>query len=244
MALIDRLRFGMPKVVEPFKAYQAWAPTYDHVKNNGLLFAEQSVIEPMLLQSKLRGKRVLDAGCGTGRYLTILKKFRPRYLAGVDFSPAMIAHARRKFRHDRSFHLAIASLDSLPYRNSYFDFTLCTLALDHLECLQDGVDELSRVTRRGGSVLISVFHPVGEHLGWQRTFRTEESGQLFAVRYFSRWHSEYFKAFSKAKLTVTELLEPRLDESLKPFYESRSKLDIYESFKGLPLLLIFRLMKR
>src|SRR6202022_3303381 len=48
-----------------------------------------------------KGQRVLDLGCGTGRLLAALE---PSVGVGVDFSPAMIEEARRRYPH-LEFHL-------------------------------------------------------------------------------------------------------------------------------------------
>jgi malonyl-CoA O-methyltransferase len=243
MNLLRRFRSTEPTLLDPFEAYELWAETYDDVEHNALLTAEQSVVVPMLRRLKLKGTRILDAGCGNGRYLRILQTYRPKFLAGIDFSPAMIAKARE--RTGTSLLLKVAPIEAIPFKRASFDFVFSTLALDHLSNLQKGVSELSRVLRKGGAAIISVFHPYGQFLGWQRTFRGKKgNSQTYAVRFFPHTHSEYLRTFRSVRLSLEELLEPVIDEQLKPFYESAGRLDLYERFKGFPVVLVFRLTKQ
>lgn len=233
-----------PTVLDPFEAYQLWAKTYDNRQGNALLYAEHRIIYPLLERLSLSGKSVLDAGCGTGRYIEELRLFKPSSIAGIDFAPKMIERGMNKFRNDASISFQVASMNSLPFRDQSFDFVISTLALDHLQNLQDGVSELSRVLRRQGSMIISVFHPFGQLLGWQRTFAKKNGhSREFAVKYCGHRHQDYFDAFQACGLNICQMFEPIIDESLEPFYNQAGRLDLFKQYKGHPLLLIFHLEK-
>jgi malonyl-CoA O-methyltransferase len=241
--VIRRLFQPGPKVLDPFEGYQLWAETYDDREGNALLYAEHRTVYPLLEKEQLSGKRVLDAGCGTGRYLELLQEFKPHTLAGVDFAPSMLKRARAKFRSS-AVSVVAAGIDGIPFSNDSFDFVLSTLALDHLPNLRDGLKELTRVLCRRGSMIVSLFHPDGLKRGWHRTFRSNNRKRLYAVKYYGHEPSEYVSEFARCGLDVEETIEPVIDESLKAFYERASRLDLYEDFKGLPVLLVFRLRKR
>lgn len=233
-----------PTVLDPFEAYQLWAETYDNRQGNALLYAEHRIIYPLMERLSLTGKSVLDSGCGTGRYIEEIRQFKPSTIAGIDFAPKMIERGMNKFRNDPSISFQVASMNSLPFRDQSFDFVISTLALDHLQNLQDGVSELSRVLRHQGSMIISVFHPLGKQLGWQRTFAGKnENRQEFAVKYYGHSHQHYCDTFQACGLKICQMFEPIIDESLEPFYRHANRLDIYEKFRGYPLLLIFDLEK-
>jgi malonyl-CoA O-methyltransferase len=207
------------------------------------LYAEQRTVYPLLENAGLPDKRILDAGCGTGRYLELMCGLKPRALAGVDFSPSMLRRAKGKFRNSEVSLLA-GGIDALPFANASFDFVLSTLSLDHLPNLRDGVQELSRVLSTPGWMIVSLFHPDGLKRGWNRTFRSANRKELYAVKYYGHEPSEYASQFEQCGLEVEETVEPVIDESLKPFYDRASRPDLYEDFKGLPILLVFRLRKR
>ncbi len=235
-----------PVELEPLQAYQLWANTYDKTEGNALLFAESSAVRPLLEALSLQGKVVLDAGCGTGRYLEILRQFQPHMLVGIDFASNMIERASKKNNHVFSTYLQVARLDQLPFRSETFDFVVCTLALDNVLNLESTVEELARVLRRNGSMVISSFHPYGQLLSWTRSFRVKNSlrrRRWFAVKYYQHLHSEYFRAFQISQLELEKMIEPVIDETLKSFYTQAGRVDLYERFKGYPLLLIFQVRK-
>ncbi len=241
--MIRRLFQSRPKILDPFEGYQLWAETYDDREGNALLYAEQRAVLPLLENMRLSDTRILDAGCGTGRYLEAMRAFKPRALTGVDFSPSMLKQAKRKFR-DSEVSLLLAGIDALPFADASFDFVLSTLAIDHLPDLRNGVQELSRVLSAQGAMIVSVFHPDGLKRRWNRTFRSANRKKLYAVKYYGHEPAEYASQFEQHGLEVESTIEPVIDESLKPFYDRASRPDLYEDFKGLPILLVFRLSKR
>ena len=53
-----------------------------------------------------------------------------------------------------------ASLDAIPLRDRWADLTVCGLTIGHVERLDAALAELRRVTRPGGTILCSDFHPI------------------------------------------------------------------------------------
>src|SRR5205823_6186237 len=71
----------------------------------------------------IRGcKRILDAGCGNGRYSRFLLRHADAdaIITGCDLSARMLARARRRFDSDRVHH-AMADLTRLPFSDNQFD---------------------------------------------------------------------------------------------------------------------------
>lgn len=54
------------------------------------------------LLPELKGKSVLDIGCGTGIFTFLLEAFEPERLAGIDLSEKMLAIAKKKADSQRS----------------------------------------------------------------------------------------------------------------------------------------------
>jgi malonyl-CoA O-methyltransferase len=244
---LRRLTHRSAPLLEPFEAYQLWAESYDDIDDNALLAAESSIVLPLIAKHTLVGKVLLDAACGTGRYLQALSKANPRLLTAIDFAPNMIRRVNEKMNGATNLSLQVADLERLPFRAERFDFILCTLAIDHVSNVGSVVTELSRVLKRGGRIIISSFHPFGGLLGWQRTFRSGHiSGQShsFAVRYYPHSHSDYRCAFQRSHLDVIRMHEPTVTENLRPMYERAERLDLYERTLGFPLVLIFELAKQ
>src|SRR4051812_36885088 len=126
-----------------------------------------------LLPADLRGCAVLDAGCGSGRYLLHALRRNARRVLGVDLSAEMLARARgmgdgdwglgvgaSAIPHPQLPWLIQASLDAIPLRDRWADLTVCGLTIGHIERLDVALAELRRVTRPGGTILCSDFHPI------------------------------------------------------------------------------------
>lgn len=118
---------------------------------------------------RLRPARVLDAGCGFGRGLTLLgRRFPGAELLGVDFAEAalraavradpFIARARRRLAGAARFHLS-ADLVALPLRPASVSMVWSNLALaweaDPLLALR----EFHRVLSVGGLLMFSTYGP-------------------------------------------------------------------------------------
>jgi malonyl-CoA O-methyltransferase len=67
--------------------YADWAPTYPPYPHNALMEVEQMVV--MSLLPPVSGRRVLDVGCGTGRYMRLVGALGAE-VVGVDLSAAML----------------------------------------------------------------------------------------------------------------------------------------------------------
>jgi len=97
----------------------------------------------------LAGRRVLDAGCGRGALSrALLTAYPSADLTAVDLSPEMLAHA------PAGATPRPGSIQSLPFEDATFDVVYCVEALEHAGNPQGAVDELCRVVRPGGRVLI------------------------------------------------------------------------------------------
>jgi ubiquinone/menaquinone biosynthesis C-methylase UbiE len=96
---------------------------------------------------------VLEVAIGTGLNL-------PHYpaevrLTGVEWSPAMLAHARRRADQlGRTVTLEEGDAQALPYQDASFDTVVCTLSLCAIPDDQRAVAEMIRVLRPGGRLLL------------------------------------------------------------------------------------------
>jgi SAM-dependent methyltransferase len=94
--------------------------------------------------------RELDAGCGTGR--NIREYAQLGETAGVDPSPDAVA-----FCHARGLAQVIRSgVEQLPFEDGAFDLVAATDVLEHIPDDLGAAHELRRVTKPGGSLLITV----------------------------------------------------------------------------------------
>jgi ubiquinone/menaquinone biosynthesis C-methylase UbiE len=104
----------------------------------------------------IRGcKQILDAGCGNGRYTRFLLREADAdaMITGFDYSQQMLLRARERLHTDRATQVA-ADLTRLPYADAGFDAIVCGWVLEHLPDPRPGLQELARVLRPGGKLLL------------------------------------------------------------------------------------------
>ncbi len=107
------------------------------------------------LQTKESPSAILDVGMGTGwlthRLSTVFPEAR---VVGVDFSPAMIAEARKR---DGTFEAVEAAATALPFDEASFDVVTSNLAYQWVEDLSRAVKEAFRVLRPEGWICGTLF---------------------------------------------------------------------------------------
>lgn len=104
------------------------------------------------------GMRVLDAGCGTGNLeLFISEKTHPSVeIHGIDFSPEMLARARRKCSHLDFVDFSQCDLNQpLPFPDASFDRIVSVNVLYALERRDDTMRELVRILKPEGRIVLT-----------------------------------------------------------------------------------------
>jgi demethylmenaquinone methyltransferase/2-methoxy-6-polyprenyl-1,4-benzoquinol methylase len=98
---------------------------------------------------------VLDACTGTGDLAVALLEGGAGSVVGTDFSPEMVAQARRKAGDRVEFH--VADTTRLPFPDGTFDVATVAFGVRNLQDLDAGLSELCRVLVPGGRLLILEF---------------------------------------------------------------------------------------
>ena len=207
-------------------AYRLWAPTY--VAETAITALECGLIDA--LTPSLRGRRLLDAGCGTGRRL---RGTGAASAVGVDLSPEMLAAGGTQ--HDPSIALLVGDVRALPLPDAAFDMTWCRLVIGHLPACGPVYAELARVTAPGGMVIVSDFHPAAHEAGHRRTFRGE--GVVHEVEHHVHSLADHRAAATTAGLRLVERREAPIGPAARPFYERAGRLALYDEHVGLPVVL-------
>jgi ubiquinone/menaquinone biosynthesis C-methylase UbiE len=104
-----------------------------------------------------RSMQILDAGCGTGIIMESLLR-RGHQVCGIDISPDMLRETEeslKEFNLD-SAALRIGTVEALDFPDRSFDICLCIGVLQYLKNDELALQELARVTKPKGQVIISI----------------------------------------------------------------------------------------
>jgi ubiquinone/menaquinone biosynthesis C-methylase UbiE len=144
-----------------------------------------STIDPRIYHVKLilehlgdlSGKRVLDIGCGKGRFARIVAERNPgAAVCALDLSVEMLRFV------PRPVHPAAGSMTELPFADATFDGVYATESLEHAVEIDRAVAEVCRVVKPGGR--IAVIDKNAEHWGrlqtpaWEKWFGRKELERL------------------------------------------------------------------
>ena len=137
--------------------YDSFAASYARANDSGLFNRYYARPAMIALAGDVRGRRVLDAGCGSGPLADDLRA-KGALVAGFDSSPAMLELARQRLGEGADLRVADLS-QPLPYADGEFDDVVVSLVLHYLQDWSAPLAELRRVLKPGGRLLLSVNHP-------------------------------------------------------------------------------------
>jgi len=216
--------------------------------------AHSKVINPIVSKflGDLKGKVVLDAGCGNGYWSRKMAK-KAKRVAGVDFTEELLEVARSKSSAS-NLEFITGDLRELDLPDNEFDVVLCNMALMDVDGLEKAVSEMARVLKTGGNLIISIIHPCfenppntsslenkkGEKIGrfvkhYFKTGIIKDLGQNWDDKHhYQHCHytiADYLNTFSKNNLFIEKTSEPNWAEI------------VGEGYSHTPYFLIFRLKK-
>lgn len=130
-------------------------------------------IEPDLLGIH-DGDIILDAGCGDGRHSWEVYSRNRSPLVAFDIDGVcvkknkyMLESLKEQRGIKSNYHLLIANVTKLPFKNGSFDRVICSEVLEHIPEDKVALKELLRVLGKEGAIGISVPHYLAESICWK-----------------------------------------------------------------------------
>ena len=112
------------------------------------------------------GKKVLEIGCGMGMDLLQFAK-KGAKVVGVDLVPRHIKLANRLFEIEKinfeDYKIFLADAESLPFNDMSFNFVYSFGVLHHTPNIEKAINEIWRVLKPGGRIVIGLYHKNSWH---------------------------------------------------------------------------------
>ena len=197
--------------------YDSFAEVYSAENEVNLHNAYYERPATLALAGDVAGRRILDAGCGSGPLSAALRD-RGAIVTGFDKSAGMLKLARKRLGKDAN--LQVADLGRpLPYPDGAFDDVIASLVLHYFEDWTEPLAELRRVLQPGGRLIASVNHPIVGHpvvrpgadywttYEWSEKITTA-SGRSYTLANWHRPLPAMIEAFIAAGFRITAISEP------------------------------------
>ncbi len=138
--------------------FDEWPEAYDRwfTTPTGSLVKKYETELILNLLGPAEGEVILDAGCGTGIFTVDLLSSGSKVI-GLDLSLPMLRQAEKKLE-GYPFRIVLADMRHLPFSESSFDKTVSITALEFIENAKGAVEELFRVTKKGGCVVVATLN--------------------------------------------------------------------------------------
>ena len=140
------------------------SPKYDflnHFLSFGIDYGWRKRLVKMLAERK--PVSVLDVATGTGDLAIAIASLNPQKISGIDISEKMLEVARVKLAEkglDKLITLRRADAEKIPFSDNSYDAITVAFGVRNYENLEKGLQEMKRVLRPGGVMLILEFsHP-------------------------------------------------------------------------------------
>jgi SAM-dependent methyltransferase len=218
-------------------AYDELADTYAEEVRENPYNADLEFPGTTSLVPDVEGKRVLDAGCGTGVYTEWLAE-RGAEVLGVDVSEGMLEHARELVGDRAEFRRADLGAPLEFAATGGFDGVVSALALGYVADWRVPFSEFARLLRPGGFLVFSTGHPLDQFPpendeGDANYFEVERASKEWDVEvpYYRRPFSEIVGPLLETGFRIDRVLEPQptaaFEEKWPERYEKESRYPVF-----------------
>jgi len=236
------------KIMNRLALEEEWrqlAPAWIAEMRAGRNPARRGLLDPVVVQAcgDVRGLRVLDCGCGEGRFSRMLAENGAANVLGIDLCPPMVEAAAALATGRDAYRLADAQ-DLSFLADESFDLAISYLNQCDLPDFEANTREVFRVLRAAARFVAVNVHPMRSAAGpWvkagdgsrqhyilDRYF--DEGARTYAMlgATFTNFHralSTYLRAYREAGFVIEDIVEPRVTaENLALFPELDDELRV------------------
>ncbi|MCF7920085.1 MAG: class I SAM-dependent methyltransferase [Candidatus Cloacimonetes bacterium] len=196
----------------------------------------KGLLDPPMLEAcgNINGKKILDCGCGEGRFSRMLAKRGAANVLGIDLCEKMIEAARELKSEAEEYR--IADVQDLSFiQGEEFDLAISYLNQCDLPDFIANTNEVFRILKPGGKFIIANLHPMRSAVGcWLKDDNGKKKhvvlDDYFAegqrhwkmmgveLTNFHRTLATYTKAYSDAGFSIERIIEPTATAEMIDIY--------------------------
>jgi len=205
----------------------------------------EGLLDEYMLQAcgDVKGLKILDSGCGEGRFCRMLAKKGADYVLGIDLSTPMIK-AAREIKID-GVEYKVADVQKLDFlKNNSFDIVVSYLNQCDLPNFEKNNSEMFRILKKGGLFVVANLHPMrSARGGWKKDSKgnkeyaaidnyfdeSERHWNMLDVDFtnFHRTLSTYINSFLNVGFLVQKVIEPTVSKkNLEKYPELKDELRV------------------
>lgn len=220
--------------------FEGYKKIRENKANANILFEIPALLSMI---TELKGKRVLDLGCGFGEHCVEFINRGADRVAGIDISTKMLEIARKENSHPNISYINMP-MEDISKLNESFDVVVSSLAFHYVEDYSGVVENIYKMLSKGGILVFSQEHPLCTcHSGGNRWTRDENGNKLYVnmanygveaeretvwfvdnVKKYHRTFSTIVNTLIEAGFTVEKLIEPLPDDELLEKYPGYADL--------------------
>jgi ubiquinone/menaquinone biosynthesis C-methylase UbiE len=183
---------------------------------------------------QFKNKIILDVGCGSGRFCVLASYLKAKKIFGIDSSKININYNKKKFKKFPNIKFYFGDNTNLKIKSNFSDITISQGVIHHTTDMFKSLNELIRVTKKGGKILLLVY---GEHgMRWSLIKKLRPISNLIGKKEIIRIMKQNNFPMNNIKNFIDDLFVPiqtqtGIDHLSKYLQMNKLKIKIWNKYK-------------
>ena len=176
--------------------YGLWKKLNDEQFINSINLIKKRLKINNFKEKNFNKKIVLDVGCGSGRFCILANQLNAKKVIGIDSSKKNINYNKKKFKNFKNVKFKFGDNTNLQFKSNFSDITISQGVIHHTTDMYQSLNELIRVTKKKGKILLLVYGEDG--LRWSLIKKLRPISKLIGK-------SKMIKLMKKGKLPANNI---------------------------------------